>query len=189
LLAPWSFIQPAITYYFLYGDGILDALFFGIKKIETSFGIPEVYFFKAFLFILLAKMALSALVPFVSRKRSALVENIPPLSREPRGSISTWRGVARDLTRPLFLFSFVLFLVYLIFTESDKTEIVLKALRPLALGIVLFWISRSPWTGKVIARLREKPRFHRFFALTDLTLSRMSRTPESVPKPYRDPRS
>jgi hypothetical protein len=129
---------------------------------------------QGFLFVILGKMILSALVPFISRRRPALVESLPLVPyRKPEGNLSTWRGVRRDLTRPLFLFSFALFIVYLAFTETTRSGLVLKALRPLAIGILFFWLSRSPWTTRIIGKLRERARFAGFFRLADLTIAKM----------------
>lgn len=176
LLAPWSFAQQLFMLYLFFGYELIEAALFVVHKIDITFGIPERYFLNFGLAFIATKVLLAALVPFlVSGKINALSENflrkIPSIPK--RDNLSVSRGIARDMTRPLFLFSLTLLILYLVFTESDHAVLLVKVLRPIATAAVIFWISRSPIVTRLSSQLRKSGKFSRFFYLADLTLEKI----------------
>lgn len=158
LLSLWGFIQPFITYYVLFGKTLLLAASFWAREIQSVFSVTEEDLMTLAALLIGTKALIAAGLGFIALKRRDDPLEIgegkaPPTS--PKGSAL---GMAlRDLTRPLFLFSLALTGVFLYFSQHDWTEILWYLLRPLGIGFVLFYISRTLTLDRLILRLRGGP--------------------------------
>ena len=61
---------------------------------------------------------------------------------------SPWRATLHDMTRPLFLLSFFLMLLFIWQIEGPTSEKIWLALRPLATAYLLFYLVRCPFIAK-----------------------------------------
>ncbi|MFN9066252.1 MAG: hypothetical protein ACK5V3_03420 [Bdellovibrionales bacterium] len=153
LLSLWSFIQPAITFIFIFGFD-LQRIF---KLIDPDLARSVI------LSIVLVKILLGWALVFWGQP---LIEKIKlkkfnshgfGLSKNPQlKSKSTFLLALRDLLRPLFLISFFLVLISLYLTESSWSQIFWISLRPLGLAFLLFYLLRSPWFIELIFKITDR---------------------------------
>ncbi|MGZ3691042.1 MAG: hypothetical protein ACXVAX_06050, partial [Pseudobdellovibrio sp.] len=73
-------------------------------------------------------------------------------------SNSTLKAVLKDMTRPLFLLSFALMLVFIWQSNGNYGEKIWMGMRPLAIAFVLFYIVRSPWVAVRLLEWSKKSR-------------------------------
>lgn len=150
LLILWAFVQPFLSLFVLYGSNFEKMLHFYFERVQNEW--PELGISLAVVFttVVLIKWCLSLFLLFLAKKTKTPLESVSllrPFSEYTKQTphTSAFRGALRDLTRPLFLFSFLLLVIFLSLTESTKAEVVWLSLRPLALGFLLFYILRSHW--------------------------------------------
>lgn len=174
LLSIWGFIQPFITYYVLFGKTLLLAASFWAKELKAVFQITEENIMTFVIGIILTKMILASILGFLAfRKREE------PITIKERNDFQTPKKTGsplllamKDLTKPLFLFSILLTGVFLYFSQHDWTEIIWYLLRPLGLGFILFYLSRTLTLDRFILRLRGG-RFESFGQGLELALGRI----------------
>ena len=186
LLSFWAFAQPLVTLYLFYGNDLAHAVQFYSKKSADAFGVS----LNAIWMTLAAAVALKAVLAgfvgiaatrvsedAVERFRSRMIAAASDLSRFEGGPTPTWQGRVRaaikDLTRPIFLVSWILMGLFFVFAEGGHAQLVWRLLRPLAIAFLFFYFSRSPWASRLLATMREDTRFARFATLWDQTLARI----------------
>ena len=76
----------------------------------------------------------------------------------------------RDITKPFFLFSFLLMILFFVFSRSEWSEAIWLSLRPLAIAFVFFFLSRHPAFYQRMSKLRRYHLFDRFFLALDRTV-------------------
>ncbi len=175
-LSLWAFIQPFVTYYLMFGSELLSAFSYFSEKIMAFLpeSIDSIYIV---IFALVSGKALMAiLIPFIIKKISlnkikGLIQNGQTL-HNPQ-NLSTFQGVVKDLTRPLFLMSLLLMVSYFLFTNTDYALILWKALRAIGVASILFYLTRSKYVMIVCGWLGTKNRYiKRINYLSSLALKR-----------------
>ena len=174
LLSLWGFIQPFITYYVLFGKTLLLAASFWIKELKALFLITDENLIIFAMGFILTKMVLAGILGFVAYERKE-----EPLIIEDRDEFMPRQSdgsplllALKDLTKPLFLFSILLTGVFLYFSQHPWTQIIWYLLRPLGLGFILFYFSRTLTLDRLILRLRGG-RFESFAQGLELALGRI----------------
>lgn len=188
LLSLWAFFQPILTLWIFYGKNLESAALFYYEKLQTSMpGIAPV-FVGVLVAVVLIKVAIAASLPWVLarigyKKFEVMTSEISKRAStyQPRRQTSRidsqWqalRAAFRDLLQPGFLIPTLLVTGFLVFSETRNAQLIWQALRPLAIATIFFYISHSPWMHKLIAHLREKNYFPRFFAIFDITLKNLN---------------
>lgn len=148
-LSLWAFIQPVLTFFVVFGIEFQRMLDVTLEKLPSSGFFSASSLGSVFLGIVLIKMTLATMVVFASYPLSRWVEktsffNMKTQKIPTKTNSPAW-GAVRDLTRPLFMISFLVLLVVLYVTESRWSVIVWQSLRPLGLGFLIFYLVRSPW--------------------------------------------
>ena len=149
LLALWSFIQPLITYYLFFGKELFEGLNSLYQKTLPFHGIQPKFLGLIFLSVILAKFVMALFVVFLAMKRRHAWENwVIQLSEQHQRPLPTKnQGLAlsllRDITRPLFLLSLAITAFFLYFSEHSLAAKMWLLLRPVAIGLVFFYLSRT----------------------------------------------
>ncbi len=162
LLSLWAFIQPFITLMFVYGLDLAKLYDFYIEKISDDYSFIALTLLYAFLLVLVLKViaAVTFTVLSLKFKKEIIIlegEKIKNYaSATENKSTSALRGVLKDLTRPLFLLSFILMLVFIWQTSGSYSQKIWMGMRPLATAFVLFYIIRSPWVAQKLLDYSKK---------------------------------
>lgn len=141
----WAFIQPVLIYFLIYGKTLFKIVDFYVTAANKWFPTNPHNLIRAICFLIAVKLSLHALLAMLAwtmktEKIESYIFRITQSrqkssARQPQ---STFRGIKSDLTQPFFLFSLILTLVFLIFSESDKKVIIIGILRPLATAFLCF---------------------------------------------------
>lgn len=154
LLSLWAFIQPALTFIFIFGFD-LDRIF---KLINPGVARNVV------LTLVIAKIVMGlGLVMW----GDPLLKKIKPIAFKINSPNQLHKSLhlklksplllaLQDLLRPLFLVSFFIVLVSLYLTESSWSQIFWRSLRPLGIAFILFYLIRSLWFTNLIFKLTEQ---------------------------------
>lgn len=148
LLCLWGFIQPLAVYYLLYGETLITVID-GLMK-DWSQWLPlswqgllwlsvGVVTFKIILGLIVVVMA--------HRLTDTQVDKLELWARKqkPSGakmSLSPVKGALKDMSTPLFLFSWLLTLIFYFLANSEHSVSAWIILRPLAVGFILFYLAR-----------------------------------------------
>lgn len=187
LLSLWTFVQPVVTYFLFFGANWLKALDFLFEKTVPYTGLT----LHALAIILAAVMIVKMLAAlglaiyawksagaseFQDRLLKVAVEKgVKPLAGKPgakRGH-PAWLAL-RDLLNPLFLFSLAATAFFLYFSEDKLGAKIWIFLRPLAIGFLFFYFSRTLLLDRWLARL-EGGRFAGFGRSCQVALTELRR--------------
>ena len=192
LLSVWAFVQPFLTLYLFFGSSLIEAGGFYLTKMNDELGLKPENILWALAAIALVKAGLAVGVGVYSWRA--------PLARLGALEARLWnlgarhypaptpkettvgdrlRLVARDLTKPFFLFSLLLVGVFLVFTQGPGARTVWLLLRPVAVAAIFFYLARSPlWIG-LVPFLARWPVGARFLSYFDGTLKRLRSAQEA----------
>lgn len=174
LLSLWGFIQPFITYYVLFGKTLLLAASFWVQEIKKILSVSDENLFQFAALIIIIKATLAAALGILAFQR----KDEPISVKEAQDKINTsaqgspLKMALRDLTKPLFLLSLLLTALFLYFSQHPWTQILWYLLRPLGLGFLLFYFSRTLTLDRLILKLRGG-RFESFGKGLELALLRV----------------
>jgi hypothetical protein len=165
LLSLWTFLQPLVTYFLFFGSELFRALDYFVAKTLPFTGLG----WRGLAWILAAVVAVKLLaalglawLAWRGRGRSALQDRLLAVARaqgvKPLGGEAPTRRAAallalRDLLHPLFLASLAVTVFFLAFSERGGGERFWVLLRPLAVGFVFFYFSRTLTLDRWLARL------------------------------------
>ena len=165
LLSLWTFLQPLVTYYLFFGAELFRAVDYLVKKTLpwTGLGWREIaWIFGALVLMKMCTALFLAWAAWRSRGRSELQDRLLALAGEQgarplEGEAPTRKAAVklalRDLFRPLFLVSLAATVFFLFLSEHSAAEKVWVLLRPLAVGFVFFYFSRTLTLDRWLARL------------------------------------
>ena len=157
LLSLWAFIQPIVTLYLFFGNTLIEVMGFYTDKLESKLGLSGELLLWVFGAIVLFKILLaSIIVLFFSQKFSHYIDiNAQKILNQSHKKLSdkmtqkssqpTWLLALKDMTKPLFLISFILGFIFFYFQVSSYAKAIWLSLRPLSIAFIFFWISRSHW--------------------------------------------
>jgi hypothetical protein len=157
LLSVWTFLQPLVTYYLFFGKELINAVEYLYEKTLPYHGLKAESLLWIFLGLVVTKMLVAMVLAIIAwRTQGETIygknyeEGLIKLAREKGAKISDERkkGNAawlafKDLFRPLFLVSLATTGVFLYFSQHDYTKIAWYLLRPIAIGFIFFYISRT----------------------------------------------
>lgn len=153
----WSFLQPLLIYYLIFGHNLVSAADYFLRKMSESFetlplDASDLVAAAAALICLKAVFAMGLVIlarylpetrfqkfqkRLLSAAEKAKADRGTLEASNPRLSASA-RAAAKDLLNPLFLVSFVLTVAFFVFVEASFSQVFWAALRPLAVGFLLF---------------------------------------------------
>lgn len=157
LLSVWTFLQPLVTYYLFFGKELINAVEYLYEKTLPYHGLKAESLLWIFLGLVVTKMLAAVILAIIAwRTQGETIygknyeEGLIKLAREKGAKISDERkkGNAawlafKDLFRPLFLVSLITTGAFLYFSQHDYAQIGWYLLRPLAIGFIFFYISRT----------------------------------------------
>lgn len=148
LLCLWGFIQPLAVYYLLYGETLITVLD-GLMK-SWSQWLPLSW--QGLLWLTLGLVTLKILlglmvVVIAHRLTDAQVEKLELWARKHKPNekkpLTPVKGALKDMSTPLFIFSWLLTLIFYFLASSQHSVSVWLLLRPLAVGFILFYLARQ----------------------------------------------
>lgn len=172
LLSMWAFIQPFITLFFIFGPDLFKLIDHYQERMSDDFSFIATSVLTAFTLVLSCKLVLALILvvlsrlfrqelKFVSADRAARLV----MGQVSRPSTSPLQGALRDLTRPLFLLSFILMMIFFWQMNGSWAQKIWMSLRPLAIAFTLFYILRSPKVSeKLLYWSKKSPRFNRIYS-------------------------
>lgn len=175
LLSLWAFIQPFVTLAFIYGLDLEKLSQFYVDKIKDDYEFLALSLAYALLAVVAVKVILALTMTVTSRLYKKEIRILSAdqaakylqLNSKSPHPVSPLKGAFKDMTRPLFLLSFALMLVFLWQSNGSLAQKIWMGLRPLALAFVLFYILRSPWMARKLLEWSQKsPRFNKIYSKT-----------------------
>lgn len=157
LLSVWTFLQPLVTYYLFFGKELINTVEYLYEKTLPYHGLKAESLLWIFLGLVVTKMLAAVILAIVAwRTQGETIygknyeEGLIKLAKEKGAKISderkngnaAWLAV-KDLFRPLFLVSLATTGVFLYFSQHDYAQIAWYLLRPIAIGFIFFYISRT----------------------------------------------
>lgn len=149
----WAFFQPVLFIYILFGKNSIAVAEYFLREFEKYIPHSEEFIIKILLLLILLKITIAFIFSltaikmtessFVKYQNKMLLEiKSKPTTKTP--SINSHAYMAfKDLFTPLFLISFLLTIVFFIFSQSASiTQIIWLILRPLAIGFIVFYLIR-----------------------------------------------
>jgi hypothetical protein len=165
LLSLWTFVQPLLTYYLLFGPSLFRALGYAADKIIPYKGLGVQLVLWTFGAVVLVKLVAALFLAWLatrSRGTADFQEKLLRLAQEKgaaplAGAAATRRDAlllaVKDLFRPLFLASLAVTAFFLFFSEHTEAERIWIFLRPVAIGFLFFYFSRTLTLDRWLARL------------------------------------
>ncbi len=176
LLSLWAFVQPLITYYLFFGEKLFSAAEYLFEKTLPYHNLKPENLLYIFLALVISKMILACVLAILSwRIRGKTIygknydEELIAIAKEKGVRLgesrvspknAAWLAF-KDLFRPLFLISLAMTGAFLYFSQSDHAQIGWYLLRPVAIGFIFFYVSRTLTIDRWLMRL-EKGRFRSF---------------------------
>lgn len=156
LLSLWSFIQPLIIYYVIFGQQIQEMVFFYLKKINKHFpSITIENLLISYICLISFKIILGWIIVFCvhfkdeeklnifeSKLKNIGIKNKNKLNSK-KSTSSPIKGAFRDISRPLILFSFFLSFLFIYFSKGTSSQTVWLSLRPVAIAFLIFYLTRK----------------------------------------------
>lgn len=176
----WAFIQPWVIYYILYAKDLFAMAEYFMRKLSPVIEVSFQDIGIAISVLIIIKSVLAIFVTYLVFKlpEDTVLVYISKLSNRKKVTIkkdiSVTRGVVKDITSPLFIFSFLLMSIFYYFTGTDMAETIWKILRPLALAIFIFTFLRMVPLENIAIRL-EKMGLKRLGHIVQLTLQKINR--------------
>ncbi len=188
LLSLWAFVQPAIGLLMIYGFDLVTVVAYYVKRLNDDYSflaLSLLYAVSAFV-VLKILLALALVVWSVAGKKEIKLLNAAKVASQlPAVGISSTplKAALKDLTKPVFLFSFILMMIFIWQLQGSFSEKIWLSLRPLATAFIIFYVLRSPWVSQKLLELsRKSPRFEKIYAKSkralDFVAQRSAGSPE-----------
>jgi hypothetical protein len=172
LLSVWTFLQPLITYYLFFGKELFSAIEYLYDKTLPYHGLKPDALMWIFLGVVMAKMFAAIILAVIAWRTqgegiygSHYDEELIKLAKAKGIKFSNDEGLSttakpaawlaiKDLFRPLFLISLVMTGLFLYFSQHDYAQIGWYLLRPVAIGFIFFYISRTMTIDKYLIKMQ-----------------------------------
>lgn len=179
LLSVWTFVQTFLTAYLFFGSTLFEALFILANKTLSFVGLNSEVIIWLLAAAILSKIILACLLAIFSihsqkinswqdqyilnneEQIKKIFQNRFHDSKIVQNKKNIHRLVLQDLLSPFFLISFSLTLIFAFLSESKASEWVWILLRPIAIGCIFFYVSRSLTLERYLQKMTEG-RFHLF---------------------------
>ncbi len=155
LLSLWTFVQPLLTFYLFFGNELWKALHYLFEKTVpyTGLGLRDLAFILAGVVLVKVGVAVGLAAYACRTKGNAELQNrllalakergASPLEGEAPSRREAFRLALGDMLRPLFLVSLGITAFFLFFSQHSLAERFWILLRPVAIGFVFFYFSRT----------------------------------------------
>ncbi len=176
MLSVWAFVQPLVTYYLFFGEKLFTAAEYMFEKTVPYHGLNPEKLLWVFIGIVATKILAAGVLAILAWRiggrsiygakydnellRMAREKGIKISSSTVAPKDAAWLAL-KDLFRPLFLTSLAITGAFLYFSQSDHAQIGWYLLRPVAIGFIFFYISRTLTLDRWLMRL-ENGRFRSF---------------------------
>ena len=165
LLSFWAFVQPLVTYYLFFGNEIINAAEFLYQKTFQYHGIKAENLLWLFIGVIIVKALagiILAILAWKTKGKSDYQDSFASFAKAKTPESGDPLMLAmKDLLKPIFLISLMGTAIFLYFSQHEIAEIIWYLMRPLAIGFMFFYISRTLTLDKWLVRL-ENGRFHTF---------------------------
>jgi hypothetical protein len=176
LLSLWSFIQPLVTYYFFFGEKLFHAADFLFQKSLPYLGISKKNLLSVLIAVVITKAIIGvmlALYAWKSKGKDELQDKLASITKPQSKKTGHPALLAfKDLLRPLFLMSLGLTGIFLYFSQHDLSQIIWYLMRPVAVGFMFFYFSRTLTLDRWLVRL-QGGRFQIFAKGCELALTKI----------------
>lgn len=158
LLSFWSFVQPVITYYLFFGEKLFNAAEFLFQKSIPYFGIEKENILKVLIGIIVFKAVAGivlAIFAWKSKGEDLYQEKLATIAKPktPQTGHPVFLAL-KDLTKPFFLVSLAGTGIFLHFSQHEYSEIIWYLMRPIAIGFMFFYFSRTLTLDRWLLRLQ-----------------------------------
>jgi hypothetical protein len=157
LLSIWSFVQPLVTYYIFFGDKLLGAIEYWYEKTLPYHHLESGVVLKILAGAVILKMIAAFLLSQLAWKKQGedrFQNKLIDLAKPKRAQTGSPLKLAlKDMTRPLFLISLILTSLFLFFSQHRWSEVIAYLLRPVAIGFLFFYFSRTLTLDRWLMRL------------------------------------
>ncbi len=149
LASLWAFIQPVLFIYLLFGQTSVEVAAHFLKEMQKLFPHAEqillslvigLYVIKCILAIVACYFSITAKEEAFLRFTQKMSSPIRPKKTLP--SLGPFRSAIRDLFNPLFVVSLLLTAFYFTLAEASVVKIIWALLRPIAVGLMIFYFFR-----------------------------------------------
>lgn len=168
-LALWSFIQPMITFFIVFGLDFARAIHASLDKLNDFSLGRDLIFFGALIVIGL-KLLIACSMPIVITTTSEsrlknyemfLKKNLA-VNLSERNQRTAFRGAIHDLTKPFSILSFFLMSLYYsgLSVAGDNLDVVIKISKSIGIAFVAFYLLRASWTYTILHAIASRsPKF------------------------------
>lgn len=156
LASVWAFAQPLLIYYVIFGKSLFAAMSGVAEKLTEA--LPALASLdlvvmagllvgiKTLLAVLVATLATflpeSAFEKYRDRLLRGGIQKKPRPAAKRQSLVGISKLAARDLLNRWFLGSLALTVLFFFFVESDSSKLIWIALRPVAVGFIVFFLIR-----------------------------------------------
>lgn len=176
LLSFWSFVQPLVTYYLFFGKELYNAVEFLYQKTLPYHGIEVKNLFWVFTAVVIIKAIVAVVLALMAWKTQGQSEYQDRFAEYAiKKEIKTGHPALlalQDLMKPIFLLSLAATTLFLYFSQHDFAEIIWYLMRPIAIGFIFFYFSRTLTLDRWLAKM-ENGKFHTFAAGCKLALTKI----------------
>lgn len=144
----WAFLQPVLFIYILFGKTSADVALHFLQEIEKIIPHIENVLLWIIIGLFIVKCVLTYAISFIAIKVSEekfekyQQRMILEIKKKPLSNHSPIFLALKDLLNPFFIISFLLTVIFFVYSNSTSATIFWELLRPLALGFILFYIVR-----------------------------------------------
>ena len=171
-LALWSFIQPMITFFIVFGTDFARAFHASLDKLN-DFGLGRNLIFLGALIVIGFKLLIACFLPVVitTTSESRLKNYEMFLSKKlavnlnEQSQRTAFRGAIHDLTRPFSIISFLLMSLYYsgLSVAGNNLDVVIKISKSIGIAFVVFYLLRASWTYTILHAIANiSPKFRAF---------------------------
>jgi hypothetical protein len=168
LFVCWSIIQSGIGFLLVFGFDFIKMIEFFQKEMSeyTSVNLYAVFLAYVVLKIILAQGLIAYLLRkndqsgawMLNEERMRRWQTRITVDQNPSKNLSAGRRALRDLVNPFFFFSLTLMVAFHLLQNSSTAQILWFICRTIAVGFLVFYLSRSEWVVRGLLRLFGKSR-------------------------------
>ncbi len=171
LLCLWGFIQPLALYFILYGKTLVEMAEYYSQELSKVFHVTPDDFLSILISLVVFKLICGAVVVIlaqilkknkVDQYETWLISKHKPQEQKIEGS--AWILALKDLFSPVFILTWLLMLLFYLYSQHAKADLIWILLRPVAVGYLIFltlrifpvqkivpWVTnRYPFLGRAI---------------------------------------
>ena len=171
LLSLWGFVQPLALYFILYGKTLVEMAEYYATELSKVFTVTPDDFISILVSLIIFKIICGVVVVIlaqilkkkkIEQYETWLISKHKP--QEPKKEGSPWLLAFRDLFSPVFIVTWLLMLLFYMYSQHERAELIWVLLRPVALGYLIFlglrifpvekivpWVSnRFPFLGRAL---------------------------------------